>query len=159
VYMKRAIKILSILILLNLMWVSLLFAQEEVEEETPIVKREGGVIEFEAMEIIGRIDRPVSLVLERTNPTFEKITFERSFMDDILRPIDKEEFEKKVKMTKFDAVAHPMRWITTTTSITTGAFSIYYYFQPEDEMVRVKALGITSAISAGVTLILYLVSD
>jgi len=154
-------KIIYILTLINFLLSVSVLAQEGTgetkTEEAPVVKKEGGVIEFEAMEIIGRIDRPVSLVIERTNPTFDKITFERSFIDDILRPIDKEEFEKQVRESKFDAVANPIRWTTMTTCITTGATAGYMFANHENS--RGKALIITSGISGVATLILYLISD
>ncbi|MGQ9705792.1 MAG: hypothetical protein ACUVWP_02150 [bacterium] len=154
-------KVIYIFILINLFISLTVLAQEtigeEKTEEVPVVKKEGGVLEFEAMEIIGRIDRPVSLVIERTNPTFDKITFERSFIDDILRPIDKEEFEKQVRESRFDAVANPLRWITMTTCFTTGVTAGYMF--ANDEKGRGKVLTITSAISGATTLILYLISD
>jgi len=152
--------VIYILIVLNLILSLSVLAQEgtgeKKTEEVPVTKKEGGVIEFEAMEIIGRIDRPVSLVIERTNPSFEKITFERSFIDDILRPIDKEEFEKQVKESRFDAVANPIRWMFMTTCLTTGAAAGYMF--ANDEKSRGKVLIITSGISGVTTLILFLVS-
>lgn len=134
--------------------------EEEVEEEVEAeVKEVGGekVIEFGEMLIRGRIDRPILLTTARTNPRFEKITFERSFMDDILRPIDKEEFEKRVKTTKFDAVRRPLVWISTTTAIVSGSVGGYMFSQ--EEMGSGKMFAITAGISGGVALILWLATD
>jgi len=137
-----------------------IYAQEEVveEEEVKATIEEGGKkIIFEEMLIKGRIDRPILLTTARTNPKFEKISFERSFMDDILRPIDKEEFEKRVKTTKFDAVRRPLVWISTSAAIVTGAVSGYMFYKKEKGSG--KTFAITAGISGGVALILWLVMD
>lgn len=152
----RITAILTIIILLFSLS-SYTLAQEEEGGEEVVATMEEGKIVFQEMLIKGRIDRPILLTTARTNPKFEMITFERSFMDDILRPIDKEEFEKRVRTTKFDAVRRPFVWISSTTAIVSGSVAGYMYAKKE------KGSGIafliTAGISGGVALILWLVTD
>jgi hypothetical protein len=116
----------------------------------------GELIFTEGLTIEGRLDEPIGLIVNRTNPEFEMITFDRSFMDDILRPIDKEEFEKKLKEKKYmGPVARPLLWISTTACITTSAAAIYMYTQKEKGSG--KALAITAGISGAMTAIIYLI--
>ncbi len=136
------------------------FAQIEYSttEASPEVTRgeRGELIFLEGLVIEGRLDEPIGLIINRANPEFEMITFERSFMDDILRPIDKEEFEKRVKMKKYmGPVARPILWISSTTCITTGAASIYMFTQKEKGSAT--ALAISAGISGAITGILLLI--
>jgi hypothetical protein len=152
--MKNTITVLIIVfMILNSV---IVFAQEGEEEEVK-AKVEGDVMEFEEMLIKGRIDRPILLTTARANPEFKKITFERSFMEDILRPIDKEEFEKRVRTTKFDAVRRPLVWISSTTAIVSGSVAGYMYYNEEKGSGLIFA--VTAGISAGTALILWLVTD
>ena len=65
------------------------FAQEESGEKTLIMDR---------IRIRGRIERPEAVyIIDVTNPNFKPIRIERSFQNEILEPVDKDEFEDEIK--------------------------------------------------------------
>ncbi len=115
---------------------------------------EGGVLEMEEVIIEGRLERPVGLFLKRQEPDFKTVRFARDFWDDILQPIDKEEFEKAVKETKFDIVKNPLLWIATTTTVMSGAASGYQYYNGEKSNATHLAIVCGSAAAGMLVLIL-----
>ena len=125
-------------------------------EDTGGLKRigEGGVLEMEEVIIEGRLERPVGLFLKRQDPDFATPRFARSFWDDILQPIDKEEFEKAVKETKFDFVKNPLLWVATSTAILSGAASGYQYYNGEKSSGTHLAIVCGSAAAATLVLII-----
>jgi hypothetical protein len=137
-------------------------AQEEGGEGSPEgggegagVKEEAGVKAerlatgeylFEETVIEGRLEKPVALFIKRQQPEFKTVRFARDFWDDILRPIDKEEFEKAIKESKFDYVKNPLLWMAVATATASGAIAGYQAYN--DEMGQVQVYGITSGAAA-----------
>ena len=105
----------------------------------------GGELLMEEITIEGRLERPVGLFLKRQEPVFSAVHFTRNFWDDILNPLDKEEFEKAVKESKFDIVKNPLLWIAVTSTILTGAAAGYQYYNKENTS------GMSMAIACGVS--------
>jgi hypothetical protein len=126
-------------------------------EDTGGLKKigEGGVLEMEEVIIEGRLERPVGLFLKRQDPDLKKVRVEKSFWDDILQPIDKEEFEKAVRETKFDFVKNPFLWASTSTTILAGAASGYQYYT--GEKTNATHLAIVCGSAAATTLILIII--
>lgn len=110
---------------------------------------------FEETVIEGRLEKPVALFIKRQQPEFKTVRFARDFWDDILRPIDKEEFEKALKETKFDYVKNPLLWMAVATAATTGAAAGYQAYN--DEWGQVKVYGITCGAAATSAVILILI--
>jgi hypothetical protein len=106
---------------------------------------EGGELLMEEITIEGRLEKPVGLFLKRQEPVFSAVHFTRNFWDDILNPLDKEEFEKAVKESKFDIVKNPLLWIAVTSTILTGAACGYQYYNGE------STSGLSLAIACGVS--------
>jgi|GEM_PF-888079 len=125
-----------------------------VEDTGSIAKYEGDVLEMEEVIIEGRLERPVGLFLKRQDPDFATPRFARNFWDDILQPIDKEEFEKAVKETKFDFVKNPLLWVSTSTAILSGAASGYQYYNGEKTSGTDLAIVCGSAAAATLVLII-----
>jgi hypothetical protein len=64
-------------------------AQGKSEEKTIIMDR---------IRIRGKIERPEAVyIIDVTNPNFKPIRIERSFQEEILEPVDKDEFEDEIK--------------------------------------------------------------
>jgi hypothetical protein len=127
----------------------------EDTEGVSIKKSESDVYEFDDPIIIeGRLERPVGLFLKRQDPDFATPRFARSFWDDILQPIDKEEFEKAIKETKFDFVKNPLLWISTSTAIISGAASGYQHYNGEKTSGTDLAIVCGSAAAATLVLII-----
>lgn len=122
------------------------------------IKEEGGVkakrlatgeYEFEETVIEGRLEKPVYLFIKRQQPEFKTVRFARDFWDDILRPIDKEEFEKAVKESKFDYVKNPLLWMAVATAASAGAAAGYQVYNKEWGQVQVYGIAAGSgAVSA-----------
>ncbi|UCH77535.1 MAG: hypothetical protein JSU81_07290 [Candidatus Coatesbacteria bacterium] len=110
---------------------------------------------FEETVIEGRLEKPVALFIKRQQPDFATVRFARDFWDDILRPIDKEEFERAIKETKFDYVKNPLLWMAVTTAATTGAAAGYQAYN--EEWGQVKVYGITCGAAAASALVLILI--
>jgi len=106
---------------------------------------EGGELLMEEITIEGRLERPVGLFLKRQEPVFSAVHFTRNFWDDILNPLDKEEFEKAVKESKFDIVKNPLLWLAVTSAILTGAAAGYQYYNKENTS------GLSFGIACGVS--------
>lgn len=170
---KELKKPVSVLLLILIIWTVVpVFAQEETEtggegvptptegkagvEDTGGLKSvgEGGVLEMEEIIIEGRLERPVGLFLKRQEPDFKTVRFARNFWDDILQPIDKEEFEKAVKETKFDFVKNPFLWVSTSATILAGAASGYQYYNGEKSSGTNLAIVCGSAAAATLVLII-----
>jgi hypothetical protein len=93
--MKRSLKIIlgiSVVIIAGFIVDAFLHhaaAQEKKEEKTIIMDR---------IRIRGKIERPEAVyIIDVTNPNFKPIRIERSFQDEILEPVDKDEFEDEIK--------------------------------------------------------------
>ncbi|UCE26679.1 MAG: hypothetical protein JSW52_10070 [Candidatus Coatesbacteria bacterium] len=125
-----------------------------VEDTGGVAGYEGDVLHMEEVIIEGRLERPVGLFLKRQDPDFATPRFARSFWDDILQPIDKEEFEKAVKETKFDFVKNPLLWVSTSTAILSGAASGYQYYNGEKSSGTHLAIVCGSAAAASLVLII-----
>ncbi len=121
---------------------------------------EGGELLMEEITIEGRLERPVGLFLKRQEPVFSAVHFTRNFWDDILNPLDKEEFEKAVKESKFDMVKNPLLWIAVTSTILTGAAAGYQFYNKESTSWLSLAIACgVSAASMGVLLLIDKVKD
>jgi hypothetical protein len=169
---KELKKPVSVLLTALIIWAVVpAFAQEEAEtggeyvpteegraavEDTGGLKRvgEGGVLEMEEIIIEGRLERPVGLFLKRQEPDFKTVRFARDFWDDILQPIDKEEFEKAVKETKFDFVKNPLLWVSTSATVLAGAASGYQYYNGAKSSGTDFAIVCGSAAAATLVLII-----
>lgn len=116
---------------------------------------EGGELLMEEITIEGRLERPVGLFLKRQEPVFSAVHFTRNFWDDILNPLDKEEFEKAVKESKFDIVKNPLLWIAVTSTILTGAACGYQYYN--GETTSGLSMGISCGVSAAAMGVLLLI--
>jgi hypothetical protein len=110
---------------------------------------------FEETVIEGRLEKPVALFIKRQQPEFKSVRFARDFWDDILRPIDKEEFERAIKETKFDYVKNPLLWMAAATAATTGAAAGYQAYN--EEWGQVKVYGITAGAAAATSVVLILI--
>ncbi len=139
----------------------------EIKEEAGVeAKRtaEGEYI-FKEVVIEGRLERPVALFIKRQQPEFKSVRFARDFWDDILRPIDKEEFEKAFKETRFDYVKNPLLWMAVATAATTGAAAGYYTYhgieksggEELEAWDQVRVYGITAGAAATTAFILILI--
>jgi hypothetical protein len=110
---------------------------------------------FEETVIEGRLEKPVALFIKRQQPEFKSVRFSRDFWDDILRPIDKEEFERAIKETKFDYVKNPLLWMAVATAATSGAAAGYQAYNKESG--QVKVYGIVAGAAATTSLVLILI--
>jgi hypothetical protein len=128
------------------------------------IKEEGGVkaertetgeYVFDEAIIEGRLEKPVALFIKRQQPEFKTVRFSRDFWDDILRPIDKEDFEKAIKESAFDYVKNPLLWMAVATAATTGAAAGYQAYN--EEWAQVKVYGITAGAAATGALVLILI--
>jgi hypothetical protein len=168
---KELKKPVSVLLMALIIWAVVpAFAQEETGTSDEYVPPEGkagvedtgglksvgkgGVLEMEEIIIEGRLERPVGLFLKRQEPDFKTVRFARDFWDDILQPIDKEEFEKAVKETKFDFVKNPFLWVSTSATILAGAASGYQYYNGEKSSGTNLAIVCGSAAAATLVLII-----
>jgi hypothetical protein len=106
---------------------------------------------FEETVIEGRLEKPVALFIKRQQPEFKSVRFSRDFWDDILRPIDKEEFERAIRETKFDYVKNPLLWMAATAGSAAG------YQAYNKEWGQVKAYGIVAGAAATTALVLILI--
>lgn len=129
----------------------------EIKEEAGVEAErtaEGEYI-FKEVVIEGRLERPVALFIKRQQPDFKTVRFARDFWDDILRPIDKEEFERAMKETKFDYVKNPLLWMAVATATTAGGAAGYQAYN--EEWAQVKVYGITAGAAATAAVILVLI--
>ncbi|NIT37003.1 MAG: hypothetical protein GTN49_10990 [candidate division Zixibacteria bacterium] len=129
----------------------------EIKEEAGVeAKRtETGEYIFREVVIEGRLERPVALFIKRQQPEFKSVRFARDFWDDILRPIDKEEFEKAFKETRFDYVKNPLLWMAVATASTAGAVAGYQAYN--EEWAQVKVYGISAGAAAATAVVLVLI--
>ena len=87
--MKKFLIATLLISLVVLVTASLVFAQQKKDEKTLIMDR---------IRIRGQIERPEAVyIIDVTNPNFKPIRIERSFQDEILEPVDKDEFEEELK--------------------------------------------------------------
>jgi len=128
-----------------------------VKEEAGVTaeKLATGEYLFEETVIEGRLEKPVALFIKRQQPEFKTVRFSRDFWDDILRPIDKEEFERAIKETKFDYVKNPLLWMAVATAATAGSAAGYQAYN--EESGQVKVYGITAGAAAATAVVLILV--
>ena len=129
----------------------------EIKEEAGVEAErtaEGEYI-FKEVVIEGRLERPVALFIKRQQPDFKTVRFARDFWDDILRPIDKEEFERAMKETKFDYVKNPLLWMAVATATTAAGAAGYQAYN--EEWAQVKVYGITAGAAATAAVILVLI--
>jgi hypothetical protein len=129
----------------------------EIKEEAGVEAErtaEGEYI-FKEVVIEGRLERPVALFIKRQQPDFKTVRFARDFWDDILRPIDKEEFERAMFETKFDYVKNPLLWMAVATATTAGGAAGYQAYN--EEWAQVKVYGITAGAAATAAVILVLI--
>ena len=125
------------------------------EEGVKATKLTTGEYEFEETVIEGRLEKPVALFIKRQQPEFKNVRFARDFWDDILRPIDKEEFEKAWKESKFDYVKNPILWLAVATVASAGAAAAYQAYNKEWGQVQVYGIAAgTAAAGAGILVII-----
>jgi len=128
------------------------------------VKEEGGVSAerlatgeylFGETVIEGRLEKPVALFIKRQQPEFKTVRFARDFWDDILRPIDKEEFEKATRESAFDYVKNPILWMAVATAAASGAAAGYQAYNHETGQVYVYGItaGAAAAVAGGLVII------
>ena len=156
---------IAVIIVLGLgLYAAPAIGQEEGEGGGAGVKEEAGVKAeklatgeylFGETVIEGRLERPVALFIKRQQPEFKTVRFSRDFWDDILRPIDKEEFERAIQETKFDYVKHPLLWMSVATAATAGATAGYQAYN--EEWGQVRAYGIAAGAAAATSLVLILI--
>lgn len=129
----------------------------EIKEEAGVEAERTAEGEYVFKEVVieGRLEKPVALFIKRQQPDFKTVRFARDFWDDILRPIDKEEFERAIKESKFDYVKNPLLWMAVATAATTGGAAGYQAYNKE--WTQVKVYGITAGAAATAALILILV--
>lgn len=145
-------------------WAPALAQEEAAGEGSAEIKEEAGVeaertaegeYVFKEVVIEGRLERPVALFIKRQQPDFKTVRFARDFWDDILRPIDKEEFERAIKESKFDYVKNPVLWMAVATAATAGAAAGYQAYN--EEWTQVKVYGISAGAAATAAAILILI--
>jgi len=124
------------------------------EEGVKATKTAAGEYEFEETVIEGRLEKPVALFIRRQQPEFKSVRFARDFWDDILRPIDKEEFEKQYKESRFDYVKNPLLWLAVATAAAAGGAAGYQAYNKETGQVKVYGITAGSAAAAAAVLIL-----
>lgn len=124
------------------------------EEGVKATKTAAGEYEFEETVIEGRLEKPVALFIKRQQPEFKSVRFARDFWDDILRPIDKEEFEKQYRESRFDYVKNPLLWLAVVTAAAAGSAAGYQAYNKETGQVKVYGIAAGSAAVAAATLIL-----
>jgi hypothetical protein len=131
--------------------------EAEIKEEAGVEAERTAEGEYVFKEVVieGRLEKPVALFIKRQQPEFKTVRFARDFWDDILRPIDKEEFERAIKESKFDYVKNPLLWMAVATAATTGGAAGYQAYNKE--WTQVKVYGITAGAAATAALILILV--
>lgn len=129
----------------------------EIKEEAGVEAERTAEGEYIFREVVieGRLERPVALFIKRQQPDFKTVRFARDFWDDILRPIDKEEFERAMKETKFDYVKNPLLWMAVATATTAGGAAGYQAYN--EEWAQVKVYGITAGAAATAAVILVLI--
>jgi hypothetical protein len=129
----------------------------EIKEEAGVEAEETpeGEYVFKEVVIEGRLEKPVALFIKRQQPEFKTVRFARDFWDDILRPIDKEEFEKEIKEAKFDYVKNPLLWMAVATASTAGGAAGYQAYN--DEWAQVRVYGITAGAAAATAAVLILI--
>ncbi len=125
------------------------------EEGVKATKLATGEYEFEETVIEGRLEKPVALFIKRQQPEFKSVRFARDFWDDILRPIDKEEFEKAWKESKFDYVKNPLLWLAVATVASAGAAAGYQAYN--NEWGQVQVYGISAGVAAAGAAVLVIV--
>lgn len=127
------------------------------------VKEEGGVeveklpsgdMKLPPVVIEGRLERPVTLFLKRQQPDFKTVRFDRDFWDDILRPIDKEEFKDSIAPKTFDYVKNPLLWMAVATAGTAAAAAGYQTYNGEWPQVRVYGITAGAATAAAAALVI-----
>jgi hypothetical protein len=125
------------------------------EEGVKATKTAAGEYEFEDTIIEGRLEKPVALFIKRQQPEFKSVRFARDFWDDILRPIDKEEFEKQYKESRFDYVKNPLLWLAVATAVSAGSAAGYQAYNKETGQVKVYGITAgTAAVAAGVLVLI-----
>jgi hypothetical protein len=140
-------------------WAPALGQEEEgVKEEGGVeVERSatGDVIIYEVPLVVeGRLEKPVTLFLKRQQPDFKTVRFDRDFWDDILKPIDKEEFRESVAPKPFDYVKNPLLWMAVATAVSSGAAAGYQAYNDEWPQLRVYGATAGAATAAAVILVL-----
>ena len=129
-------------------------AEVKEEEGVKATHLATGEWEFEETIIEGRLEKPVALFIKRQQPEFKSVRFARDFWDDILRPIDKEEFEKAWRETKFDYVKNPLLWMAVATVASAGAAAGYQAYNKEWGQVKVYGIAAGSGALAAAVLII-----
>lgn len=129
----------------------------EIKEEAGVEAERTAEGEYVFKEVVieGRLEKPVALFIKRQQPEFTSVRFARDFWDDILRPIDKEEFERAMRERTFDYVKNPILWMAVATASTAGAAAGYQAYN--EEWAQVKVYGITAGAAATAAVILILV--
>lgn len=129
----------------------------EIKEEAGVEAERTAEGEYVFKEVVieGRLERPVALFIKRQQPDFKTVRFARDFWDDILRPIDKEEFERAIHETKFDYVKNPLLWMAVATAVTAGGAAGYQAYN--EEWTQVKVYGITAGAAATAAVVLILI--
>lgn len=129
----------------------------EIKEEAGVEAERTAEGEYVFKEVVieGRLEKPVALFIKRQQPEFKTVRFARDFWDDILRPIDKEEFEKAWRERAFDYVKNPLLWMAVATATTAGAAAGYQAYN--EEWAQVKVYGISAGAAAATAVVLILV--
>ncbi len=129
----------------------------EIKEEAGVEAERTAEGEYVFKEVVieGRLEKPVALFIKRQQPDFKTVRFARDFWDDILRPIDKEEFERAIRETKFDYVKNPLLWMAVATAATAGSAAGYQAYN--EEWAQVKVYGITAGAAATAAVVLILI--
>ncbi len=129
----------------------------EIKEEAGVEAERTAEGEYVFKEVVieGRLERPVALFIKRQQPEFKTVRFARDFWDDILRPIDKEEFEKAIHERAFDYVKNPLLWMAVATASTAGAAAGYQAYN--EVWPQVKVYGITAGAAAATAVVLVLI--
>lgn len=91
-YSGTSLAVALLVVILSAIIVPSVSAQDKGEEKTLIMDR---------IRIRGQIERPEAVyIIDVTNPNFKPIRIERSFQNEILEPVDKDEFEDELKRKK-----------------------------------------------------------
>jgi len=78
--------------------------QVQAEQDTTQKQKSLNIL-LQQMEIRGWVEKPQMVyVVPGTNPKIDDIVLERSFIDEILRPLDKDKFEKQQILTQKNVI-------------------------------------------------------
>lgn len=152
---SRALPVLSMLLLLALLSLpSPAVAQTDEEDDGAGAVWQDGRLVLEEITIRGELRTPQALfMMLKTTPNLSNVLLERSFLEDVVRPVYPGAFAEETTLGSGREVPVLPGWVRYGSVAVLGGLSAYRYSQNDDEQ------GLVFGVIAGLDLIGNLVLD